>query len=128
MKSKTVALGVLLALVGILGPLMWVPAQGQQPVPPRVTPPPPLPPQPPQPPRPMYPDFLPDSSVAIRADDVQRQSSITLYRGNVRIDAGGLLVSADEVTFNQATRELKFNGSFSAAVQPASPRVVPLGN
>jgi hypothetical protein len=78
---------VFVVIVFVFNQVEIAPAQQGQPNTPNVIPPPP----PPPPPRSRNPGFLPDSSVAIRADAMLLQGSTYLYRGNVQMNAGGLL-------------------------------------
>lgn len=91
-------------------------------------PPPPPPPPPPIPKSGPRPDFERDRPLAIRADSTRMQGNVALYRGNVRMETEGVVIQADELDFNTATREADLRGAVRVRVLPTGPKVQPLSN
>ena len=66
--------------------------------------------------------------ITIRADRIEQQGAVVLYRGNVRMETEILTITADELDFNVDTREADLRGAVHAKVLPGMVRVVPLNN
>ena len=67
-----------------------------------------------------------EPQIEIRADRVERQGSLILYRGNVLMETERLTISADELDFNINTREGDLRGTVRVKVAPRRVQVVPL--
>ena len=64
----------------------------------------------------------PDRDVMISADNQTSRGELIQYRGNVRMTSSGMVVYADELDYNTATRSASARGSVTVRVLSIPPR------
>jgi lipopolysaccharide assembly outer membrane protein LptD (OstA) len=87
---------------------------------------PPAPPAPPPPSNRPIPKPYKERPFTVTAGSIEREGSVIRYRRDVQMDTESIMIRADELDFNEETREVQLRGNVRAKMKGFVAGVIPL--